>query len=104
DAMADAGDVSEIDAPLEPFEQRGDGAGVIRRRDGMPLGAVDGEEGVGEADALDPSGDRPPGRIAGLEESQLDARRTAVDRQYGSAHDRSASPRSCQVLRSAPVP
>ena len=86
DTMPDSGDLGEPDCAFEPIDQQVDGRPLVRGLDPAILlataaGLGHDPPGILQSDPIDPAGEQPRGRIAPLKEGELEARRSAVDRQ-----------------------
>ncbi len=86
DTMPDGGDLREPDCAFEPIDQQVDGGLLVRGIDRATLlataiGLGHDPPGILHPDPIDPTGQEPRWRIGPLEERELEARRSAVDRQ-----------------------
>ncbi len=86
DAMPDGGDLLEPDRAFEPIDQQAGGRLLVRGIDRAILRATNAgighdPPGIREPDPIDLTGQEPRGWIGPLEDRELEARRSTVDRQ-----------------------
>ncbi len=86
DTMPDGGDVRETDRAFEPIDQQADGRLLIRGIDraillATAIGLGHDPPGILQTDPIDTTGQELRRRIGPLEERELEARRSTVDRQ-----------------------